>query len=89
MASLIEVTKSNAGFFSGLYKSKKFALAAVWTTAALAYPEAIPAWVGAIVAAAYVLGQSIVEAVAARAAGKIADDDSLDLRTKADFEKKP
>lgn len=73
---LLAVTKSNEGFFTGLYKSKKFALATVWTFAALAYPEAVPAWAGAGVAAVYILGQSVVEGLAARAAGTAVSDEN-------------
>ena len=90
MADLISVTKSNVGFFSGLYKSKKFSLAAAWTTVSFAVPEVIPIWVGAAVAAVYILGQSFVEGMAARTSGAVETEaaDPIDLRTKADIEKK-
>jgi len=69
LLSAIDVTKSKANILTGTFQSKKFGLAAIWTVACLGFPAEIPAWTGAVVICAYVLGQSFVEGMAARKAG--------------------
>ena len=70
--SVSSIVKTDVGFFGATYKSKKFSLALVWAVSCYIISETLissnPAmaiqaiYAGSIVVAAYVIGQSLVEA---------------------------
>jgi hypothetical protein len=84
LKDLIAITKSDADFFRGIWTSKKYFLTLVWLIMSV---QLVEHWIdsnpgiaihaiygGAIVIAAYIFGQSFVEASAAKAHSKVPTD---------------
>jgi hypothetical protein len=73
VTDLLALTKSATTIFGASWRSKKFALAATWTLACLAWPATVPPWTGAIVAGCYLFGQGLLEAAAAFSSGVVVE----------------
>jgi len=81
--NIFDLVKSNVNSLTGLFKSKKYAVAVIYIFACILITSesknsaiacaAIAS--GAFVAAAYVLGQSIIESIAAKTVGFVEDDE--------------
>lgn len=95
---IVDITKSNAGFFGGLARSKKYFLAVFWAVTCIAFAtewkvvaprESVYALLaGSVVLAAFIVSQGLVEREGARAAGSQGRN-QIDLRTKEDFRTGP
>ena len=78
--SAVDIAKSNTGFFTGLTASKKYAITVIFVISCILFAEhwqdangnfsCNALYAAAIAIAAYVMGQSMVEYAATKAAGK-------------------